>query len=130
MPIHCCPLPDYVSISFFSFYIDNLADYCSEENWSDYPGRHQIRLEKSLIIRRPSIVDFHYNDTHRQHLGGGSGRGRYGPRYSLIDSHPSGPNFVPYCLLSFTADFGHRIFAEGFATGEFDENHMTLTLSG
>lgn len=99
-------------------FADNLADYCSQENWSDYPGRHRIRLEKSVKIRRPSIVDFQYNDTHRQRLGGG---GRYGPSYSLLSDSLSqrGPNFVPYCLLSFYADYGYRIYAEGFATGEY-----------
>lgn len=31
--------------------------------------------------------------------------------------HQSQPPFVPYCLLSFTVDYGHRIYAEGLATG-------------
>ena len=113
------------------FIIDNLADYCSEENWSDYPGRHRIRLEKSVKIRRPSILDFQYNETHRQRLGGGGQEYnsltnnnnnniyRYnGNNYNNDRPQSAGPNFVPYCLISFYADFGYRIYAEGFATGK------------
>lgn len=117
---------------------DNLADYCSEENWSDYPGRHRIRLEKTVKIRRPSIVDFHYNETHRARLGT-SGGSVHGPRYSLIDSgarygnqqQSEGPNFVPYCLLSFTvAERGYRIYAEGFATGKWAfERNICIALN-
>lgn len=144
------PLSDYV-FSSFSFSLlpfstittwpDNLADYCSEENWSDYPGRHRIRLEKTVKIRRPSIVDFHYNETHRARLGTNGGS-VHGPRYSLIDSgarygsqqqqqQSEGPNFVPYCLLSFTvAERGYRIYAEGFATGKWAfERNICIALN-
>lgn len=96
--------------------VDNLADYCSEETWSDYPGRHRIRLEKSVKIRKPSIVDFHYNDTHRVRVGGGRpadywpiGQERQADRRTML---------VPYCLLTFYSDHGHRIYAEGFSKGE------------
>ncbi|KAJ6218743.1 hypothetical protein RDWZM_004555 [Blomia tropicalis] len=110
----------------------NLADYCSEKTWSDYPGRHRIRLEKAVKIRQPSIVDFHFNDTHRQHLGGGVG-GRpspFGPQFSLIESPSTTTTLVPYCLLSFYTDFGYRIYAEGFATGVENggKNWFTETL--
>ncbi|XP_027196431.2 uncharacterized protein LOC113790926 isoform X1 [Dermatophagoides pteronyssinus] len=102
----------------------NLADYCSKETWSDYPGRHLIRLEKSLKIRLPSILDFQFNETHRQRMG------FYRPGFypNPMDNHHNQhnhqqqhnqqqqPSFVPYCLLSFTVDYGHRIYAEGLAT--------------
>lgn len=102
--------------------LDNLADYCSEENWSDYPGRHRIRLEKSVKIRRPSIVDFHYNETHRVRMGSPHYKQPYSwyEEQHRIKSH----KFVPYCLLSLDADHGYRIYAEGFAFGKFSSSFL------
>lgn len=107
-----------------------------------------IRLEKSLKIRLPSILDFQFNETHRNRLGfyrpgiypvwnsenpiyhhshhyphyeltNYSAITRNGP-LQLSDESPANnrPPFVPYCLLSFTVDHGHRIYAEGLATGK------------
>nr|XP_046915581.1 uncharacterized protein LOC124496148 isoform X1 [Dermatophagoides farinae] len=102
----------------------NLADYCTETTWSDYPGRHLIRLEKSLKIRLPSILDFQFNETHRQRMGFYRPGIYPNPMENHLNNnnhqqqkHQSQPPFVPYCLLSFTVDYGHRIYAEGLATG-------------
>lgn len=91
---------------------DNLFDYCSSENWTDFPGVQMIILEKSLIISNTLISDMFVNNS--------SNDKRINSNLSLYSSTSTSSSYSPYCLIRVgNRDNSkyNRIYASGSSSG-------------